>query len=175
MLVLYETSAGFALFKLLDDGKLATPDNLYKEFETEKSANSLIKLKAFSNFENMAQALEATTQVIDGKLGGEMESFLRKQIKESSKERLAVMDSKLGAEISKTLGLKVVSDSAVMELYRGIRSQFSNLLSGLQDSELSATSLGLSHSLSRYKLKFSPDKIDTMIVQVDRSSSFPSR
>lgn len=27
-------------------------------------------------------------------------------------------------------------------------------------------SLGLSHSLSRYKLKFSPDKVDTMIVQV---------
>ncbi len=26
--------------------------------------------------------------------------------------------------------------------------------------------LGLAHSLSRYKLKFSPDKIDTMIVQV---------
>lgn len=26
-------------------------------------------------------------------------------------------------------------------------------------------SLGLAHSLSRYKLKFSPDKVDTMIVQ----------
>lgn len=25
--------------------------------------------------------------------------------------------------------------------------------------------LGLAHSLSRYKLKFSPDKVDTMIVQ----------
>ena len=29
--------------------------------------------------------------------------------------------------------------------------------------------LGLAHSLSRYKLKFSPDKIDTMIVQVGTS------
>jgi RNA processing factor Prp31 len=27
------------------------------------------------------------------------------------------------------------------------------------------TTAGLAHSLSRYKLKFSPDKIDTMIVQ----------
>ena len=26
-------------------------------------------------------------------------------------------------------------------------------------------SVGLAHSLSRYKLKFSPDKVDTMIVQ----------
>ena len=31
--------------------------------------------------------------------------------------------------------------------------------------EMTAMSLGLAHSLSRYKLKFSPDKIDTMIVQ----------
>lgn len=26
-------------------------------------------------------------------------------------------------------------------------------------------SLGLSHSLSRHKLKFSPDKVDTMVIQ----------
>jgi hypothetical protein len=37
--------------------------------------------------------------------------------------------------------------------------------SGLPESELSTMSLGLAHSLSRYKLKFSPDKVDTMIVQ----------
>jgi len=40
-----------------------------------------------------------------------------------------------------------------------------NLISGLSDSDLNTMSLGLSHSLSRYKLKFSPDKVDTMIVQ----------
>ena len=37
---------------------------------------------------------------------------------------------------------------------------------GLPDKEMTAMELGLAHSLSRYKLKFSPDKIDTMIVQV---------
>merc|ERR1711994_883572 len=47
----------------------------------------------------------------------------------------------------------------------GIRSQISGLISGLPDKEMSAMELGLAHSLSRYKLKFSPDKIDTMIVQ----------
>ena len=30
---------------------------------------------------------------------------------------------------------------------------------------MNAMVLGLSHSLSRYKLKFSPDKVDTMIIQ----------
>merc|ERR1719264_1348771 len=48
---------------------------------------------------------------------------------------------------------------------RCIRSQASGLISGLPDKEMSAMELGLAHSLSRYKLKFSPEKIDTMIVQ----------
>merc|ERR550519_1462196 len=52
-----------------------------------------------------------------------------------------------------------------MELMRCIRSQASGLISGLPDKEMAAMELGLAHSLSRYKLKFSPDKIDTMIVQ----------
>jgi hypothetical protein len=33
--------------------------------------------------------------------------------------------------------------------------------------------LGLAHSLSRYKLKFSPDKVDTMIVQAIGESMPP--
>ena len=44
--------------------------------------------------------------------------------------------------------------------------------SGLPDKEMAAMELGLAHSLSRYKLKFSPDKIDTMIVQVSSLTAF---
>lgn len=54
----------------------------------------------------------------------------------------------------------------VMELTRGIRNQLTSLVAGLSQQDLRPMSLGLSHSLSRYKLKFSPDKVDTMIVQV---------
>ena len=39
------------------------------------------------------------------------------------------------------------------------------LLEGLSDKEMKSMSLGLAHSVSRYKLKFSTDKVDTMIVQ----------
>merc|ERR1712054_112115 len=48
---------------------------------------------------------------------------------------------------------------------RGIRQQMDSLITGLTAKETTAMSLGLAHSLSRYKLKFSPDKVDTMIVQ----------
>jgi nucleolar protein 58 len=49
---------------------------------------------------------------------------------------------------------------------RGIRTQLSSLLEKVSsEKDLSNMSIGLSHSLSRYKLKFSPDKVDTMVVQ----------
>lgn len=47
-----------------------------------------------------------------------------------------------------------------------MRAQLSGLISELGGGDLRPMSLGLSHSLSRYKLKFSPEKVDTMIVQV---------
>ena len=56
---------------------------------------------------------------------------------------------------------------------RGIRENL-NEMTGIHESERSAMALGLAHSLSRYKLKFSPDKVDTMIVQVKSSISHGS-
>ena len=37
----YETPAGYALFKLLDEGKIKNVDNIYKYFETSEAAQSL--------------------------------------------------------------------------------------------------------------------------------------
>lgn len=88
-----------------------------------------------------------------------------------------------GHSISKKLGIKIVPHAS-SDLFRGIRSQLAALLDGLDPQDLATMSLGLSHSLSRYapscvkqriehswhmrirfKLKFSPDKVDTMVVQ----------
>jgi nucleolar protein 58 len=56
--------------------------------------------------------------------------------------------------------------SSIQELARGVRAQLGGLIAELGTADLTPMSLGLSHSLSRYKLKFSPEKVDTMIVQV---------
>ena len=58
-----------------------------------------------------------------------------------------------------------MSDERSIEVMRGIRMQLNNLLKGISDSDYKAMSLGLSHSLSRYKLKFSAEKVDVMIIQ----------
>jgi len=63
------------------------------------------------------------------------------------------------------LKIKCVHDNSVDELTRAIRGSMTSLIDGLEESDLNAMTLGLAHSLSRYKLKFSPDKVDTMIVQ----------
>lgn len=52
-----------------------------------------------------------------------------------------------------------VHNNSVMELIRGLRNQLNELIAGLAVQDLAPMSLGLSHSLSRYKLKFSADKV----------------
>ncbi|KAK9139433.1 hypothetical protein Scep_009114 [Stephania cephalantha] len=162
MLVLFETPAGFALFKVLDEGKLSKVEDLWKDFSTSDSARKVVKLKAFTKFENTAEALSAATLLIDSKPSKGLRKFLRAHC---DGETLAVADSKLGNVIKEKLQIECVHNNAVMELMRGVRSQLTELITGLGSQDLAPMSLGLSHSLSRYKLKFSPDKVDTMIIQ----------
>ncbi|KAF3439425.1 hypothetical protein FNV43_RR17703 [Rhamnella rubrinervis] len=162
MLLLFETPAGFALFKVLNEGKLSKVEDLWKEFSSSESARQVVKLKAFSKFENTSEALEAATLLIDSKPSKGLRKFLRGHC---NGETLAVADSKLGNIIKEKLKIECVHNSAVMELMRGVRTQLTELISGLAVQDLAPMSLGLSHSLSRYKLKFSADKVDTMIIQ----------
>ncbi|KAF3782341.1 putative nucleolar protein 5-2 [Nymphaea thermarum] len=149
MLVLFETPTGFALFKVLDEGKLSQVE--------------VVKLKAFQKFENVPDALSSATLLIDSKPSKALRKFLRANC---VGEELAVADAKLGGIIKEKLEIECVHNSAVMELMRGVRNQLNELIAGLDVQDFSRMSCGLARSLSRYKLKFSPDKVlDTMIVQ----------
>ncbi|BFZ55016.1 Nucleolar protein 58 [Savitreella phatthalungensis] len=161
MLILAETAAGYALFQAKD--KLVKKDVRQELSSAEKTAAAL-KLQAFRKFENTADALDNVSAIIDGKVSPALASLL-KDVKD--KESLVVADAKLGNAINKVDGLKfnIVADSTTHDIYRAIREHMSSLISGLSPEDLSTMSLGLSHSLSRHKLKFSPDKVDTMIVQ----------
>lgn len=165
MLVLFETPAGFAIFKLLDEKKLQQCDDLYKDFASVDSAKKVIKLKKFKKFKDTVDALESTTALIDGKMSNGLKKLLEKVYAKDAHEKLAVADAKLGQSIKSSLEIECVADSKISELMRCIRAQLSNLMPEVEDKDLTAMSLGLGHSLSRYQLKFSPDKIDTMIVQ----------
>lgn len=124
-----------------------------------------VKLKHFEKFTDTTQALAAATAAVEGKIAKPLKKTLKKLVQEDIQSELLVADAKLGNAIKDKLALQCVSNTAVQELMRCIRSQSESLLAGLPKREMTAMALGLAHSLSRYKLKFSPDKIDTMIVQ----------
>uniref|UniRef100_A0A1B6L2R7 Nucleolar protein 58 n=1 Tax=Graphocephala atropunctata TaxID=36148 RepID=A0A1B6L2R7_9HEMI len=165
MLVLFESPAGYAIFKLLDEKKIQATDDLFKDFQTPEKANKVVKLKHFEKFVDTTEALASTTAAVEGKLSKSLKKVLKKLVSKEVQEKLLVADAKLGNAIKDKLSLQCVSNTNVLELIRCIRSQTESLLAGLTKKELVAMSLGLAHSLSRYKLKFSPDKVDTMIVQ----------
>ncbi|KAF2170063.1 hypothetical protein M409DRAFT_51830 [Zasmidium cellare ATCC 36951] len=165
LFILTETSAGYALLKAKDK-KLLKKDDLAKETETAEGVCSLLKLKQFHKFDSASAALEEAAALTDGKVTPTLANMLN-SIKEEKKVSLAVADPKLGNAIGKLPGLQItpVSDSSTADLYRAIREHLPSLIPGLMPEDLNTMSLGLSHSLSRHKLKFSPDKVDTMIIQ----------
>lgn len=164
MLVLFETAAGYAVFKLLDEKKLQKTENLYLDFESPESASNVVRLKHFKKFEDTTEALAAVTATVEGKMSKALKSLMKKVVAKEAHEELAVADAKLGNVIKEKFNISCVANSAIQELMRGIRTQMDSLIS-LPGKEMASMALGLAHSLSRYKLKFSPDKVDTMIVQ----------
>ncbi|KAL1663143.1 hypothetical protein GGF50DRAFT_103300 [Schizophyllum commune] len=171
MLVLYETALGYCLFKVSDASKIenAETSDLWNEFETPERASKFLKLKAIHRFTSTATAVEDITALQSGKLGKGLKSFIQDEVvaKGKTKEPLVVIEPKLAHSINKkfSVNAQALMEGYQMDLWRGIRHQLGSLLEGLDPKDLATMSLGLSHSLSRFKLKFSPDKVDTMIVQ----------
>lgn len=64
MLCLFETPAGFALFKVLQEKKLKNLPALWQEFTTPDKAAELVKLKAFTKFEDTTDALSAVANLV---------------------------------------------------------------------------------------------------------------
>ena len=163
-----QTPAGHALFKVLDEGAVSKADgkDLAKNFETVEGANSMVKLKAFMKFEDTTEALASTTALLESKLDKGLKNFLKKNIlKKDLKDQLAVCETKIGGVIKEKMGIPCIHNASIFELIRGVRSQITSLITGLDMADYTQMSLGLAHSLSRYKLKFSPDKVDVMIIQ----------
>lgn len=176
MIVLFETPAGYSLFKVSNEKKLAKTDaeDIHKKFfSTSEDATSFVNLLSFQPFVDTADAVSAATSCLEGKVSKSLKSFLKKQIKSNNLkgDSLAVVDKNLAVDIKdKVSGLNIVSDSKTLELFRGIRTYMDELLESSTEAaptgaDIRAMQLGLSHSLSRYKLKFSADKVDTMVIQ----------
>ena len=170
--------------QITDEKKLSktSEDDLHdKFFADSKKAKKYVNLIHFEPFADTADAVTAAAACIDGKVSKSLKSFLKKQLKKSGAgDSLAIADKMLIAGIKEavpSLPCSLACDAKTNELFRGIRCHLDELMEdggedsgdgdgpAISGSDLTAMRLGLSHSLSRYKLKFSADKVDTMVIQ----------
>ena len=166
MLVLFESPAGYGLFKVSDSVLKADKDSIWSEyFEGSEDAKSKVKLSAFEPFKDTAEAVLCSSETASGTVSKKLGKFLKKNCKDGS--TLGVLDTAMASGIKDKVSVSVVSNDKTFEVLRGIRELSSSLMknSDVSDEDVQAMTRGLSHQLSRYKLKFSPDKVDTMIVQ----------
>lgn len=167
MLILFETAQGFAIFKLHNDQKLAKVDNLLKALNsgTEK-LDDILSLHHFEKFKSTTEAVDSANSLLESKLGKKLKKALKKSIvKQNLVEELAVADPKLGTKIKDKFDINCVSTNAVHELMSIIRFKIDELIPEWSSEDNMVMQLGTSHGVGRYKLKFSPDKVDTMIIQ----------
>ena len=80
MYVLFETPAGFALFKVLKEDKLKNVDSLYKEFESGGKAGKFLKLKAFKRFKDTKEAMKSVEKLLKSDLSKGLKKFLDKNM-----------------------------------------------------------------------------------------------
>ncbi|KAI0535891.1 hypothetical protein GGR58DRAFT_477557 [Xylaria digitata] len=165
LFVLAETPAGYGLFKAKDK-KLLSRDDIAEQLSSAEAINSMLSLKKMVKFEDSAQALGEYSSLIEGKVTPLLQQLLD-DIKEERKASLAVADPKLGAAINALPELQIspIADSSTNDLFRAIKTYLPELFPELDPDYLGNMALALSHSISRHKVKFSPDKVDVMIVQ----------
>ncbi|CCG24670.1 Nop5 protein [Candida orthopsilosis Co 90-125] len=162
--VLTETAAGYALLKA-SDKKIHKSSSLIEDLNSLQKVADQFKVHRFEKFQSAANALEEANSIMEGKVSDSLKKLLE-DAKSDKKATLIVSETKLGNSINKLgLNFQVVSDAASLDLHRAIKEFLPELLPGLDNSALNQMSLGLAHSIGRHKLKFSADKVDTMIIQ----------
>lgn len=107
MLVLFETPAGLALFKVLKEGKVKKSDDLFKYFETPDKASKIVKMHAFKKFKDTKEALKTVTKLLEGKLTKKVKKFLKSNcIVDDVQHKIACFDKDLASLIQKKLGIE---------------------------------------------------------------------
>jgi nucleolar protein 58 len=101
-----------------------------------------------------------------GEISKPLKKFLSKNIvSQDLQHTLLVADKFLSKSIKSKLNIETKSGSNIDELMRAIRININKLLPEVPQEEMKTMSLSLAHGLSRYKLKLSSEKVDTMVIQ----------
>jgi len=168
MFVLAESPAGYGLLKINDQGQFQNVDSvseLFKNSDTSALEN-VMPLVDFKQFSNLEEAMEASL------VGENEKKKLLKPLKKLLKANLAknagillVENPKLGSLISKKFkNITCVADDIALEVVRNIRGKLHEYVTNLDGKEQKLMNRGLAHHFSRFKLQFSSEQEDQMII-----------
>jgi len=159
MYILTENAGGFGLVSINGTQVKAEDPST---FETLLDKPDSLKLRKWSQFTDTTSAVEETCKMLDGKLTSTMKKLLKGL---GEDETLFVADKTLASTIKSKLGIDVRAGNAAIEMSRIVKRQFFNLVDGISEQNMKRMNLSLSHGLARYRLQFSPEKVDQMVIQ----------
>jgi len=168
MFVLSESPAGYALLKITDEAKFQSVESVNELFKTPDNAKKVLDLVEFKQFEDMDQAMKA------GLLGEDSQKKILKPLKKiiknnilKAKEEKSILlleNPKVGSLLSKKFSLTCQADNIALEVVRNIREHLHEFVTDLDADETKIMHRGLAHHFSRFKLQFSAEKEDHMII-----------
>lgn len=133
LFILFESSIGYALFKLKDFDEVNTTQKQVQsqiaDFESfSKIAKIVVKnlliKQSFFPFESSNDALKIINSTISGKAPEELINFLSESlpIQKKGKFKLGVSENKLAGSINDQLKVTTTTSPVVLELIRGFRA-----------------------------------------------------
>jgi len=164
--ILSESPLGYALIKI--NQELNSIKAIKSFFNKPESAKQALKVVDFKKFTDISEAMRACS------LGESKDDLLLKPLKKlikhnilknNAKDTLFLESSKMGLLISKKFNVNCQADEISLELIRNIRQYLYQHVTGLNSKESIIMHRGLAHHFSRFKLQFSPEKEDYMIIQ----------
>ncbi|OHT13252.1 SnoRNA binding domain containing protein [Tritrichomonas foetus] len=167
MLILAETPVGYTLWRVTNEGVLdKNIKDLCAKYPTPEDAQSVLELHSFSQFTNAEEAISSLSSIANSEMNESLSNFLQQNVISAGiKEKIQVADATLGRAIE-TLGIKCVSPAGqdVPEIFRLIKNNITSLLPGVDEETFRQLELGIAHGIASTTLKFSPSKVDSMIV-----------
>jgi nucleolar protein 58 len=79
MLLLFETPAGYGIFKISDKKKLDSVENIASMFQEDSLADN-VSLQCFKKFKDTENAVNSLNSIQSGELPDDLRKFLKKNI-----------------------------------------------------------------------------------------------
>lgn len=165
MLVLAETPVGYTLWRVNNKSVLQDTD-VCRTYPTLDDAQSVLSLHQYRLFANAQEAIESLAAAAKSEVCESLAEFLTENIVNAGiKEQLQVADASLARAIEK-LGISAVGPSGqrIPEIFRLIRQNITDMLPEVTEETFRSLELGIAHGIATKTLKFSPSKVDSMIV-----------